>query len=337
MAVNWSAYKARLTTHGATERQRVIERTKEQIRRQVPYNPACREVLVDKIPQTLFITRGTVLKIKNFNTLPGETVPLGAVVYWDDRHWLVTESIQDDEMTCRGVLEQCNRELIWQNPETREIISRWCTIEKPYYANVEKDLEFSFSSREFKVQLPYDEESALIDVDKKFILEVINGQPKVYTVTSVDDNTERYDVNGEVVGFLALNLTQTQYNPERDSAEHGICDYLPPFDILHPTKTGYLVLEGGEDGIVPGSFPVTLQARYFNYSDGTPRNGESTIYHFNCSKAVRELMATKQHGNNITISLRYSPYIVGETIHIEAVNLDGTIGEKLDLKVVNSL
>lgn len=336
--IDWESYKARLLTNGRTECDRIIDRAKRNIASQVNRNVACREVLVDQVPQTLFINRSEVPKKKYFNTLPGESVPLGSVIYWNDMHWLVVESMQDDEMTVRGMIQQCNRQLTWQNPETREIISRWCTIEKPYYSNVTPGTVATFSSREFKVQLPYDFETGCLDVDKKFILDIINGEPKVYKCTSIDSNTERYDIDGESIGFLVMNLTQDQYNPDKDSAEFGVCDYLPPFDIMRPTETGYLILDMSADVIVPGGFPMTIMPKYFNYSDGTPRTGDRTFYTFNCSKEVLEaLKSENKPDGSLEISLTYSPYIIGEEIEIEAVNTDGTIGNRAVVKVVNSI
>lgn len=337
MGINWSAYQSRLTSDGFSDRERIIERTKQQILRKALSNPDCREVLVNKIPQHLFINSTSTLKKKSFNTLPGESIQLGSVVYWNGCHWLVIESVKDDEMTYTGVIQRCNREISWQNPETREIISRWCTIEKPYYANVSKDLEFAFSNREFKIQLPYDYESGLLDVDKRFILDIINGEPKAYVITSVDSNTERYDTDGESIGFLVLNVTQTQYNSQTDNAELGICDYLPPFDVLKPTPEGYLVLEGYEDGIVPGGFPVTIKGMYFNYSDGSLRDESGTIFKFNSAPEVVKALKVKQSKNTVTLQLDYSPEYIGEVIHVTGTNRDRSIGNEADLKVVNAL
>lgn len=336
MALEWGAYQDRLTKHGPTERERRIEETRRVLSKQAALSPACREVLVDRVPQKLFINRNEVLNKKNFNTLPGEVVRLGSVIYWENCHWLVTESVRDDEMTYRGIFQQCNRQLVWQNPETREIIRRWCTIEKPYYSNLQSGIQFAFSTREFKVQLPYDDESCLLDVDKKFMLDVIDKEPKVYACTSIDMNTERYDVNGEAIGFIVMNLTQRQYNPDTDSLEYGICDYLEPYDFLRPTEEGYLVLELSEEGVVPGGHPVILTAAYFNYSDGTPRSGDRTVYTFSCSQEVRRLLKTRDTNAGLEISLGYSPTVIGETIKIQAVNKEGTIGNTIELEVVNA-
>ena len=82
------------------------------------------------------------------------------------------------------------------------------------------------SDREFKIQIAYDEETSLLDLDKRFMLEIIAGRPRTYKVTSVDAITERFHQSGEIRGFLVLNVTQDLYNPETDNAELMICDYI---------------------------------------------------------------------------------------------------------------
>ena len=187
--IEWERYQERLHKNGTTHRERVIARAKEQIRKSYLRNPACREVLVDEVPQYLFIGRTPNNTQMTFNTLPDESIELGMVVLWEGSHWLVVECLRDDDMTYHGKIELCNRQLVWQNPDTREIIKRWCVITKPYYSNLYESDHVITTTREFKIQLPYDFESSLIDLDKRFILDVINGRPRVYKCASVDANT----------------------------------------------------------------------------------------------------------------------------------------------------
>ena len=99
-------------------------------------------------------------------------------------------------------------------------------VDKPYFSNLESNATSTESKREFKIQLPYDNESALLDVDKRFMLEIIGKTPRTYRLTSVDSMTERYDYNGEASGFLVINVEQDAYNPKTDNSELMICDYV---------------------------------------------------------------------------------------------------------------
>ena len=90
----------------------------------------------------------------------------------------------------------------------------------------------SLSQREYKVEMPFDDETALIDLDKRFMLEIINGEPKTYVTTSVDQSTERYELHGKTQGFLVLNIRQDQYNSKTDNAEKMICTEIAKWKFV---------------------------------------------------------------------------------------------------------
>lgn len=155
---------------------------------------------------------------------PGETFNVGDIIYFNTLHWLVTEVNFEDSLNRSGSMVRCNRQIKWQNKKTGEIISRWCLAEKPYTTNVTKGLSISNSNREYKIQLSCDDETMQVDLDRRFLLEEINGSPKAYKLLSVDTITNRHqDVEG---GFLIWNVEQTEYNPLTDNAELMIADYF---------------------------------------------------------------------------------------------------------------
>lgn len=333
--IDWDGYRARLTRQGDTYRERLIERTKDKIRADALRNPGCREVLVDDIPQRLYINHTQAPNKKTFNSLPDETITLGSVVLWEDSHWLVTECVRDDNMTYFGAIERCNRELIWQNPQTREIIRRWCTLQKPYFSNLEKGIVINLSTREFKVQLPYDEESSKIDIGKRFMLDFINGEPKVYSCSSVDANTERYDLNGTSIGFLVLNIEQDEYNPETDNKEFGVCDYLPPFDFYHESEGGNCILEADAEGIVPGGLPLQITSTFFDQS-GLPLD-TATIWTITAPPEAEDCIEVDERENAVTLRLGSYSKLIGKNIFVEAQSADGKISNSIVVKVVNAV
>lgn len=160
-------------------------------------------------------------------------------------------------------MELCNRQIQWQNPITGEIVSRWATLSKPYYANNKEIVMTSLSQREYKVQMPFDDETALIDLDKRFMLEIINGEPKTYVTTSVDQSTERYELHGKTQGFLVLNIRQDQYNSKTDNAEKMICDYFEPNKSDEPDAdsqvTATIKYAGKPEVRVGGSWKSSLR------------------------------------------------------------------------------
>lgn len=189
------------------------------------------DTLVNGQIQHLVVSRNnSQSKEKKIWAYPGDSLNLGDIVDCYNCKWLVTEIEPNDEIFLRGKMELCNRQIQWQNRITGEIVSRWATLSKPYYSNNKENDIGLLSQREYKVQMPFDDETSLIDLDKRFMLEIIVDEPKTYVVTSVDQSTERYNLHGKTQGFLVLNIRQDQYNSKTDNAELMICDYFEPND-----------------------------------------------------------------------------------------------------------
>lgn len=221
---SWELYEARLLHKGQTERERVVARERATLTRKGRDSVALKEVEVHGVTQSLFIHATDVSSEKTFNTLPGETVELGDVIFWNKMHWLVTNVDFDDEITRNGRIQQCNRQIRWQNPKTGQIIERWCLATKPYTSNIHEGMVVANSNREYKVQIGFDEETILVGLNRRFLLEQIDNEPKAYEVVSVDTITNRYEDAGG--GFLVWNLSQHEYNPATDNAELMIADYV---------------------------------------------------------------------------------------------------------------
>lgn len=190
------------------------------------------ETLVNGKTQELLVSRNNKDDSKKtIIAYPGQTFMPGDVVDCFHAKWLITSVDPNQESICKGVMTRCNRELRWQNLNTGEIITRWCTAEKPYYSNSAFNKLADVSTREFKIQIPYDEETCLIDLDRRFMLEVIGERPKTYKVVSVDTVTERFELGGQLVGFLVWNLKQDQYDDKKDNKELQLCDYFEPIEV----------------------------------------------------------------------------------------------------------
>lgn len=221
-------YRELLNGNGEGRRERMIQYGIHNMNIQDPDHPSYKSVTIDDEPRYLNIISSTVTNQKIIRTRPGEDISLGGIVYWGGSHWLITERDADAEITVRGKIEICQKEIPWQDPDTLEIVSRWSTVEKPYYSNLSENNYLSSSNREFRVQMPFDDYSSKLDLDKRLMLEIINGKPKTYRITSVDQMTTRYDYNGSIVGFLKLNVEQDKYNPDTDNSDLMICNYIDP-------------------------------------------------------------------------------------------------------------
>lgn len=236
-----SQYREMLDLNGSTQRDRIINKSVHDQNKLAPVSPSYKDVTIDDVPRKLNIIYSTVMNQKIIHTLPGEDFAIGSIVYWSKSHWLITERDAEDEITVRGRIQICQKQITWQDDNTYEIRSLWATVEKPYYSNLEENKTLSYSTREFRIQMPFDEYSANLNIGKRLMLEIVNGMPKTYRITSIDQMTSRIDYNGEQVGFLSFNVEQDLYNPDTDNAEKMICDYVPiddteedPPEIVYP-------------------------------------------------------------------------------------------------------
>lgn len=233
-----SEYRKMLNIDGPTQRDRIIKKSISDQNKLAPISPSYKDVTIDNEPRKLNIISSTVMNQKIIHSLPGEDFVIGSIVYWSKSHWLITERDAEDEITVRGRIQICQKQITWQDDKTHAIHSLWATVEKPYYSNLEENKAMSYSTREFRIQMPFDSYSANLNINKRLMLEIINGEPKTYRITSIDQMTSRIDYNGEQIGFLSFNVEQDLYNPETDNAEKMICDYVPVDDkTVEPPET----------------------------------------------------------------------------------------------------
>lgn len=229
--MDYGSYESILRKAGNSKRERVIKKSMSDTMNYAPDSPAYKSVEIEGVPHNMMIISSTVTNQKIIRSMPGDDFEIGKIMLWSKSHWLITERDADDEITVRGKIELCNRSIQWQNDKTKETITRWAVVDKPYFSNLNENNLMTLSSREFQIKIPYDSESSLIDIGKRLMLEEINGNPKTYRVTCVDAMTERYDRNNEQTGFLTLNLEQDQYDPSTDNKDEMICDYEQSHEI----------------------------------------------------------------------------------------------------------
>ena len=307
----WDLYAARLNMPGSTARERIISRNQENLVRKQMTLASRKEVEISGVSRVLFIHSTDIPSEKTFNTLPGEIVNIGDVLYWENMHWLVTQIDFDDEVTRNGRIVQCNRQIRWQNKNTGEIITRWCLAKKPYSTNVADGIAIGTSTREYKIQLSCDDETMRVDLDRRFLLESIDGVPRAYKLVSVDTITNRYeDIAG---GFLIWNMEQTEYNPLVDNAELMIANYFEPNDgVAQANETEKLscYIEGRET--IREGFSRTYTAHFYDI-DGVDM--DTTVEAIWSVQAPTDAVTLTQDGHKAVLTY-HSGMQPGERIQI---------------------
>lgn len=330
--INWDLYTKRVNMNGITERDRLINQTKQNISNKAPNSPAYKSVLVNNQNEKhLIIISTKANNKKKFTTLPNDIINIGDNVDWNGLHWFVTSVDFDDEIVRRGELQQCNRIIKWQNPNTKEIIERWCFCSQPYSSGVDDGKVINILNGKYKIQLPYDNETKLISVDKRFMFDIVNNIPEIYKVVFADRNTNKYqDIDG---GFIELVLVSDTDLPN-DNLELMICDYISPDSPALPPTPSTLKCEiKGRMDIKIGGSTRTYEAVFYN-SDDVIDNTITPIWELQYNPLYSDYITFEQNGNLINISCLDCEDLISEKIVLKLKDKDGLYQNQLEIECV---
>lgn len=322
--INWDLYAKQLQHKGMTSRDRIISREKEALIAQFEKAPSAKNTLVDGELKKMIVSSTQVLNEKTFVLMPGDTIKIGDIVVWENLHWLVVELDFDNTIAYKGRIAQCNRQIRWQNPVTKDIIERWCLMTKPYTSNVTNGTQINVSNREYKVQIPYDDETKLVDLDKRFMLELINGKPRTYSCTSVDQQTNVYqDLEN---GFIVWNLSQDEACHPNDNVDLMVCDYI----------------QGDNDAVNPNIYVIegmdVLRAELgkFLYTLTPSDEGQKDIvWNYSVQTEKRDFIHVEQNEDN-SVFLSAENQAIGAIIELYATDHTGEEIARKSIEVVDA-
>lgn len=340
--MDWSLYEKRVNINGNSIREETVNLTKENISNKIINSLSFKNLLVNNIERHLAINSTKKANEKTFNTLPNEIVSIGDIVIWNKMHWLITEVDFDDEITMSGSMIQCNREIKWQNPVTKEIISRWCFAERPYATGIDEGKVLSIPDRVFRVKLPYDSETVQVDIGKRFVLETINGNQIVYELEMPDLNTNKFqDSDG---GFIVWNLKyKSIINPATDNIELGICDYIEPYITpippINPDPTLLKCEIVGRDSIKVGGSARSYTAKFYE-TDGVAEITDSSVvakWDISLPYGLEKYFKITQNANSISIKVLDCEGLFDENVVLRLADENDLYGQRelfIDLVVM---
>ena len=320
-------YTARMTQHGTTHRERIVNRLKTNLNNKLQDNPSYKTVKLNGEETNLIINTSTKPYYKEFQSLPDQKILAGDYVEWANSIWLVLNADSDDEVYIDGNLRQCQHKIFWQKDDGT-IVSRYAYTENASaYNNGEKgNNAIILQSNQFMVYLPYDEETSELDNGKRIHMSRSNAKCKPYELTRPDDITYGF---GEK-GVLNIIFTQTQYNQENDKlitledgAQAWICDYIdsssttPPSDPTTPDETADLwdmKINCPNLEIKPTGYPKTLTATLYNTKTG--ETIPDIIYEWNIQSDISEFISYTVVDNVLKVSLSKEYEDFGDEITI---------------------
>lgn len=305
-------YTARMTQHGTTQRERVVNRLKTNLNNKLQDNPSYKSVKLNGEETHLIINAGTKPYYKEFQSLPDQKILAGDYVEWANSMWLVLNADSDNEVYIDGNLRQCQHCIYWQKADGT-IVSRYVYTENASaYNNGEiGNSTITLQSNQFMVYMPYDEETAELDNGKRIHMSRSNAKCKPYDLTRPDDITYGF---GEK-GVLNIIFTQTQYNQDSDklvTLEDGtqawICNYkdistpLPPQSPIPDETTDLCAAISGNTNLKNGfsrTYTVNFTDKSGNEVDWNDVNFSWNIV----SDFDRGLIKQTVGGNTIELSV----------------------------------
>ena len=340
-------YTARMTQHGTTQRERIVNRLKTNLNNKLQDNPSYKSVKLNGEETKLIINTSTKPYYKEFQSLPDQKILAGDYVEWADSMWLVLNADSDDELYTDGNLRQCQHRIYWQKADGT-IVSRYAYTENASaYNNGEAgNNTITLQSNQFMVYLPYDEETAELDNGKRVHMSRSNAKCKPYELTRPDDITYGF---GEK-GVLNIIFTQTQYNQENDkliTLEDGtqawICDYIdstptPPSEPTTPDETedlsAKITFKGAQELKIGGNYK-TLTGSFVDKDGNT--TSDIGVWDVITIDELKPYVNYTYTGNILKIKILENDFADSGKVRITFSKSDGTVSTYLDFEIVSIL
>lgn len=327
-------YKSNISSNGYTERERIINRAKYDLKTKAFKSPAYKEILVNGKKQFVIMKRSDNFGEKFINCMPDEFVKLGDYIEWKNGHYIVSDSNIDDDISLKATIIRCNRLFKWQDPKTFQIKERWAAMYRPYASSSFGDKIIQISNREFKVYVPYDKDTINVPLNTRFILEDIGEEPKVYEIVSIDVNSRFF--SDEEGGCIIWNIKQAQFNSENDNTEDRISNYKEPCSEKQDENediVGIIKYIGNDTLKVDGSykkFSYEFFDKNKNKIDNLPKEDINWVIEYEDNEHIISLV---DNNNSLKIKITKGA-ILGSTVKIHLLYKTKHYAQA-QLKVVN--
>lgn len=278
-------------------------RLREQLQTSIHYDPTATR---NGKQQGFVIVASESYYKSKIEALPGEELYVGDIIYSHGEHWIVRNTRVTSPFQTTGLIWMCNYKFRWQNG-TSDIIERWGVLDSGVYSSTrDGDKTAMTADKQFKIYLPYDDDTKYLHMDKRLSTGVIydsNQQAilNVQRITGVDPVSISYGQGGHL---LSLNSRSDDFVAPNDNVELGICDYIAP------------------DSPTPSEFKGTI------FGSETIRLGGTRTYTADFDVAewqVSEISGVTYtaNGNSLTLRVARDDDLLGEEISVAGINADG--------------
>lgn len=231
MSDPWKKYAERMSLSGRTQREAMLNREKDYIRRKLRNSLSFHTASVDGVERELAIINTDNMDTKTVIALPDEDIRHGSIIEWMGEHWLVTQKDYNTEVYSKAKMRQCNYLLKWieVGQAGPEVLERWCIIEDgtKYLVGTYGDKDFIVTRGDSRVNmyLPLDAHTLLLNRDNRFLIDdYADDRILAYRLTKPFKLGGSYGDNG-VLSFVLVECN----TEDTDNLELHIADYYKYF------------------------------------------------------------------------------------------------------------
>lgn len=318
--MDWGLYKTMLSTYGSSDRETVLNEAKENFIESIVENPSYRDDVYKNGKKCSLVIDRTETSYKyKIIALPDEELYAGDIVSIDDETLIVTEVRSLNPLQKVGTAWLCNINLSFQNG-THDIITRPAVLDSGVYSTTKNgNEELQYVDKQFKLYLPYDDDTKKIYVDKRIAVDTRfdkHGQEilEVYSITGLNRVARSYGKGGHL---LVCELRSDTYSPSADNLELMICDYIEDNDSGNSTTEQLPCSISGRPTIILGQ-TRTYTATFYN-AENQEVSGIESIWDIVGNVEV----TTQQVDNTIKITVPDNEDYIGETIQVILTDTNG--------------
>ena len=253
MATNWDLYNKRLNINGSTKRERDLQSLQNTLNNKLPDLLSYKTVKINGADASIEIVKTTKDYIKVIHSLPNTSFDCGDYVLYSGNTYLITEIDADKDVYISGKMQLCNYTLKFQHSTTGTILSYPCIDESSNTVGIDESNTINTLSGVRKIELPFDDNTKLIDYDDRFFTS--RSKPITSKVTNINDTEYSFGDKGLIVFTLE---SDSAYNPQTDRFDLGICNYFEPTvtptppDPEVPTEIVTITSDATNDEVILG-------------------------------------------------------------------------------------
>lgn len=224
----WERYENRMLAGGMNRREATLRKEMNFLSHKLPNSLSYHNVKIDNSYRNVAIINTDILTEKFIITMPGETLPCGAMVFWEDNFWIVTEKDVNNEVYTKAKIEQCNYLLKWIDSDS-VIHEQWCIIEDgtKYLTGELEDRHFVVTRGDSRIamRISRNEYTVKFNRENRFLIDDPDSEVKLaYALTKPLKVGHVYNNEG-IYSFVLQEVNST----DDDNHELSIADYYKHF------------------------------------------------------------------------------------------------------------